>query len=190
VKLKTEFPGADYQAIRFAEWANANKRTKGGALSNGELVAHAQAWRRAAARSSTPRWPAWFDLVTTAFYGPGRGAGDRFDMTPAHMTAPAPAELVAYYWTATGDLAVQLDDAHTVVKPLIVDASRAGYEAAARDAWNILKAEAAALPVDQPVPFEEPISRPPDDEVIAPAAESSGLGALLLLLALVAWASR
>ena len=195
MKLKKNYTGADYATMRYAVYTNAREREYGDepvgptyfpTLTNGEVVAFAQAWKRAAARSSTPRWPAWYEMVIAAL---GWSApGDRFNMSEDHAKRAAPAELIEQLWIASDELAVQLDTAHTVVKPLIVDYSRDGYNAAAREAWHVMKTEATMLPVD--IDAAQPITSPSQvDDTVSPTAGSSGLG-MLLLLAILAWAMK
>jgi hypothetical protein len=192
MKLKKSYTGVDYATIRWNVFQSVKTRSQTAYpwLSNGEVIAFAQAWRRAAARSSSPRWPAWYEIVLAALGW--EKVGDRFDMSEAHAKRAAPPALVEQLWIATDELAVQLDTAHTVIKPLIVDYSRDAYAAAAREAWNIMKAEASIQPVD-PFTDAQPISSPDqvdDATTTQPGSSGGGFGALLLLALLVAWAMK
>jgi hypothetical protein len=160
------------------------------ALSNGEVIALVQAWRRAAARSKTPTWKGWNDLLNVAL---GWNApGDRFVMTKAHAKAPADPGVVALLWQSTADLATNLDAAGTVYKPLIVDWSYSGYEQAARDAWHQMQHDAGAsggligpppspIPPDPKLP-DAPIPTPPERRK---PKSSSGVGWLLAIALLL-----
>lgn len=133
-------------------------------LSNGQAVALVQAWRRAAARGQVT-WPVWADLAS---YALGRIEGtERFDMSQAHARAPLDAAGLALVWSATAELASDLDAGGTIVRPLVVTWTRGTYEQAARDAWETIKreraeAESAArvpgplLPPPQPNPDDPP----------------------------------
>lgn len=104
-------------------------------VTNAEAAAIIRAWQRAAARSRV-RW-LWTELLVIA-YG-WRRHGDRFDMSAAHMREPYPAEYLPALWAWTARLAQGLDDEGTVVRPLYLDGSRAGYEDGARAAWSAMK---------------------------------------------------
>lgn len=133
-------------------------------MSNGQAVAIVQAWRRAAARGQVT-WPVWADVVS---YALGRIEGtERFDMTQAHAQAPLDSAGLALVWSATAELASELDGAGTIVRPLPVAWTRATYQQAARDAWEVIKHERARdasearipgplLPPPQPDPDEPP----------------------------------
>lgn len=151
-------------------------------LTNGQIVALARAWKNAAARSKSPRWPDWY-TVTIAALG-WRTEGDKFVMTREHANAAAPTELIEFFWVATKQLAQQLDQAQTVIRPLNVSWAWEGYEQAARDAWHVMKVERRARPTDEQ-PATSPA--PPLESPAAPAkpAESSGWGSGLLLLVLL-----
>ena len=129
-------------------------------VSNGQAVALVQAWRRAAARGQVS-WPVWADLAS---YALGRIEGDeRFDMSQAHATAPLDDDGCALVWSATAELAAQLDESGTIVRPLVVAWTRASYQQAARDAWEVIKHEreqakipGPLLPPPQPDPDNPP----------------------------------
>lgn len=133
-------------------------------LSNGQAVALVQAWRRAAARGQVT-WPVWADLAS---YALGRIEGtERFDMTQNHARAPLDPAGLALVWSATAELASDLDAAGTIVRPVVVSWTRATYQQAARDAWESIKHERAQeesaarvpgplLPPPQPDPDEPP----------------------------------
>lgn len=195
---------SDYRAIRYQLWSYFEKRgtvripdddAAWPALSNGELVALAVAWKRAAARSKAPTWPQWYDLVVS-----GLGwhqDGDRFVMSLDHMKAPAPPSTLKLFWLTTGDLAEQLDGAGTVLRPLIVDWSRSAYEQAARDAWTQMKVNrevtqmppmpvpGGGRPGDPPAKPKIPPELVPDPSDLAPLPSVGG-GLLLVLLLLAA----
>lgn len=147
-------------------------------LSNGQVVALVQAWRRASARSVRPSWPISFDLLIAALGW--RKPGDRFVMSREHASALASGELVALFWLATGDLAESLDGARTKRLPLIVDYSYAGYEAAAREAWREMQASSGMPPLPDKIP-PSPIA-----PVLPPKIPRMGGGGILLLLLLIA----
>lgn len=183
--MRTTYGGKSYPEIALlleSEVQSANGETASGvthpdeepypALSNGELIALVQAWKRAAARSKSPTWKGWFDLVLDALGW--AQPGDRFIMTREHAKEPADPSVVAMFWESLTELTTQLDRAGTVVKPLIVDWSYAGYEQAARDAWRKMKEDGIAT------------AAPPIDDSAAPAAESGGGGGGWLLLAILA----
>lgn len=150
-------------------------------LTNGQVVALARAWKNAAARSKSPRWPDWYTLTIAALGW--RTDGDKFVMTREHANEAAPTELLEFFWVATKQLAQQLDQAQTVNRPLNVSWAWEGYEQAARDAWHVMKVERRARPTDEPAESPAPSIESP----AAPAkpAESSGWGGGLLLLVLL-----
>lgn len=150
----------------------AGSFTKWPGLSNGQLIALARAWKRAAARSKSPAWPLEYHLVIEALGW--HQEGDRFIMTEAHAKEPAAPELLAMFWKSVRDLADRLSNDGTKLNPLIVDWSYAGYEAAAREAWTQMQAERASSPAA------------PGPIATAPAVkESSGWGGAVLLIALL-----
>lgn len=192
--LKPAYKGANYELLWAQSFsdaiANNGSITIAAAsgdvvvprLTNGQLVALARAWKNAAARSKSPRWPEWYTL-TIAGLG-WRAAGDKFVMTRDHANATAPTELLELFWAATQQLARQLDQAQTVVRPLNVSYAWEGYEQAARDAWHVMKVERGARsavesPATSPAPAIDPPAAP------AKPAESSGWGGGLLLLVLL-----
>lgn len=185
--MKSSFSGKSYPEIGlllFNELEAANGDTSSSvthpdevpypALSNGELIALVQAWKRAAARSKSPTWKGWYDLVLDALGWAQQG--DRFIMTREHAKEPADPSAVAMFWESLTELTAQLDRAGTVVKPLIVDWSYAGYEQAARDAWRKMK-EDGIVPAEDAGPVTTP-----SDSAVAP----SGGGGGWLLLAILA----
>lgn len=111
-------------------------------LSNAQVLAIVQGWRRAAARSRAPQWPESVDLALAALGW--RKAGDRFDMTDEHMRESAPPELLAMLWAATKSLAERLDGSATKVAPVYLVWTRSGYEEAARQTWRTMQLEQAA----------------------------------------------
>lgn len=186
--MKPQYTGPNYQLL----WAQSFSDAMGsnGAvdvdgkamprLSNAQVVALAAAWKRAAARSKEPRWQPWYDITIAALGW--RNPGDKFVMTKEHAGAGAPVELVEYFWAATKQLAAELDQNQTKLRPLIVNYAFAGYEAAARDAWHIMKTEAkaSAAPAASASPAIETTSDSP-----AKPAESSGWGGAVILIVLL-----
>lgn len=175
-------------------------------LSNGQAVALVQAWRRAAARGRVT-WPVWADLTS---YALGRVEGtERFNMSQAHAAAPLDDAGLAMVWSATAELASELDDDATLVRPVPVAWTRATYEQAARDAWEVIKHEHArdASEAAVPAPLLPPPQPDPDDPPKVPgggrlvdvisdplrpvrrAAFNAALAAILLG-ALALWAVR
>jgi hypothetical protein len=174
------YAGIEAQAFKDADRVNGSTLVPGAAgaeylprLSNGQLVAFVRAWRRAAARSKSPAWPIAYDL-TIAGLG-WEKPGDKFVMTDAHMNQPADPALLAMYWAAVSELAKRLDASGTILAPLIVDWSKAGYEAAARDAWHDMQISQGTAPM---LPASTALS-------VSPAGDSSGWGAPLLLIVLL-----
>lgn len=152
-------------------------------LSNGELVAAVQAWKRCAARSKTPAWGMWYDLVLS-----GLGwekDGDRFDMSDAHIKAPADPAAVELFWQEAARLAAQLDDVTTKLAPLIVDWSRKGYGAAAREAWRKMVEDGKAPNVIPPLPPSPPTSPVNPPIPTLPTLDGDGLLIALLIAAAV-----
>lgn len=133
-------------------------------LSNGQAVALVQAWRRAAARGQVT-WPVWVDLAS---YALGRREGtEPFNMSGDWARRPLDDDGLAMLWSSTAELATDLDAAGTIVRPVVVAWTRAGYEQAARDAWETIKHERALeesaakvpgplLPPPQPDPDDPP----------------------------------
>lgn len=166
--LKPQYEGPSYVKAwdaSFADAAAVNGRDGDAArLSNGQVAALVRAWSRCAARSPSPSWPPAYELTIAAlgYVQPG----DRFDMAPAHVKAPAPSSLVVWFWRASRELAARLDTDGTKLERLYVDWSMAGYQQAARDAWQRMQMERGVA-------------------VKAPASSGSGLGWLALLLAFV-----
>lgn len=169
--LQQSYAGASYAALWDASLADAVKvngrEGDVGKLTNAQLAALVRAWSRCAARSKAPTWAPAYELTIAAL---GYTApGDRFVMTEAHMKAPAPAALVEYFWRASRELAQRLDADGTKLERLYVDWSTAGYQQAARDAWQRMQVERGQA-------------------ATAPAAATktgSGFGLLALLLAFV-----
>lgn len=153
-------------------------------LTNGQIIALATAWKRAAARSKAPSWPAWFD-ITVAALGWTK-PGDRFVMTRAHAAAIAPPELLVMFWAATKELAARLDATGTKRAPLIVSYAWSGYEQAARDAWQTMQREQKQTDGSSLEPFDE--SKIEIDD--AKPAESSGWGGAILLIVLLLAAAK
>jgi hypothetical protein len=157
------------------------------ALSNGEVIAIVQAWRRAAARSHTPTWAAWDDLINAALGW--TAPGDRYVMTKEHARAPADPGVIALLWQSTDELANQLDASGTVYKPLIVDWSYSGYEQAARDAWHQMQLDVQGgiigpppSPIPPPAPSpEKPVPAPPEKK----KGKGSGIGLFVFALLLL-----
>lgn len=167
--MRSSITGTSYREIEASSWedvANAHGMvaTQGSgeeypALSNGELIALIQAWKRASARSSQPGWGEWYEI---ALDGLGwQQPGDRFNMTKDHAQAPADPAAVALFWESVDRLAQRLDGARTVVKPLIIDYTFAAYEQAARDAWREMQRVQTEVPS---VPGRKPIPLPDDPE--------------------------
>lgn len=175
-------------------------------LSNGQAVAIVQGWRRAAARGQVS-WPVWADITS---YALGRIEGtERFNMTAEHARAPLDAAGLALVWSATAELASELDASGTVVRPLVVAWTRGTYQQAARDAWEVIKHERErdASEARIPGPLLPPPQPDPDDppkvpgggrlvDIIADplrpvrrAAFNAALAAILLG-ALALWAVR
>lgn len=192
MKLATTFSGTKgkepgYAGIRAelyfdASKANGELQAIDGAayprLSNGQVVALVQAWRRAAARSKNPRWPLGLDLLRAGLGW--RKQGDRFVMTAKHAATAAPSELVQLFWLSTAELAEQLDVAGTKRAPLIVDYSMAAYGAAAREAWREMQAE-----LKVPGKPGQPWIEVPEEVPIKPVIPRGGGGGLLLLVVLL-----
>jgi hypothetical protein len=200
MKLLSSYDGAKfgdgYEGIRSqvyynAQQANGSTSINGAQwpkLSNGQVIALVQAWRRAAARSARPSWPLSFDLLRSALGW--SQAGDRFVMSREHASALAPPELLQMFWTSTGDIAQQLDDANTKRMPLIVDHSYAGYEQAARDAWREMQAAGIVIPTPGgPLPVPDPVTPPTPPLPQVPSVGGGGM-LLLLLIAAVAFSRR
>lgn len=140
-------------------------------LSNGQLAALVRGWVRCAARSKTPTWPEAYEITIAALGY--HATGDKFDMSAAHMNAPADADLLSWFWSASHDLAQRLDGDGTKPERLYVDWSAGGYAQAARDAWQQMQVErangnAAAAPA-----------------LSAPSTSGVNLGWLLLVLGVV-----
>ena len=178
---QTGYSGIDAQVFATADRINGKllaSDAEGGIywprLTWGQMVALTMAWKRAAGRS-TLRWKGWYELTKYAL-GWSK-AGDRFIMTKQWAETSADATSLAMFWTETDRLAKDLDNAGTKIAPLYVDWSWAGYEAAARDAWNQMKIESEA-PKSSPDPKLEDPGSPG-------ASESSGWGDGILLIALI-----
>jgi hypothetical protein len=198
MKLPARFDGAKvgggYVGIRSQLYATVEKTngtisdagTTWPKLSNGQVVALVQAWRRAAARSSRPSWPLSSDLLRAALGW--RATGDRFVMTTQHAASLAAPELLQLFWLSTGELADQLDGVPTVKRPLVVDYSFRGYEAAARQEWSSMQAE-AKIPGPKG-PIEVPDPKLPVKPVLPVVPSVGGGGLLLLLLLLAAFATK
>lgn len=133
---------------KLVTWAAGNGLSPDGfgRLSNGQVVALTQAWRRAAARA--PAAAKGFDWQTINANALGRFLGEKFDMSESHAKAeyPAgplvstgPAMPLSYFWETTGALAESLDAAQTVVRPLYIDNTMAAYQQGARDTWEEIK---------------------------------------------------
>jgi len=190
--VKSTITGTSYVSIALTSWDEVKKANGltaapvsepdqtepiGGypKLSNGEMIALIQAWKRAAARSRIPTWGGWYELTLDAlgWHAPG----DRFKDAQADARAPVDDATVRLFWTSVASLAGQLDAAKTVIRPLYIDWSYAGFEAAAREAWRKMKEEGGSASAG-PAPASAP----------EPASESAGSGLLIVLL-LAAWAT-
>lgn len=143
-------------------------------LSNGEMIALIQAWKRAAARSKVPTWGGWYELTLDALGW--QKPGDRFKDSRADAQAPVDDATVRVFWTSIAQLAGQLDATHTVLRPLYIDWSYPGFEAAAREAWRKMQEEGGSASAG-PAPTS------------TEAAAASGGNGLLIVLLLAAWAT-
>lgn len=154
-------------------------------LTNGQVIALATAWKRAAARSKAPSFPAWYDIVIAALGW--TKPGDRFVMTREHAAKVAAPELLVMFWAMTKELAARLDIDGTKRAPLIVSYAWSGYEQAARDAWQTMK-------LDQKPSADGSRLEPIDEAKIeiddAKPAESSGWGGAVLLIVLFLAAAK
>jgi hypothetical protein len=154
-------------------------------LTNGQVAALATAWRRAAARSKAPSWPAWYDITIAALGW--TQPGDKFIMTREHAAKVAAPELLVLFWAATKELAAQLDATGTKRAPLIVSYAWSGYEQSARDAWQTMQREQKQSDDGSRLePFDE--SKIEIDD--AKPAESSGWGGAVLLIVLLLAAAK
>lgn len=175
MKLKTKIKGPDYVSIASTLWDDVRKvngacpGSDGSSypcLSNGEVAAIILAWKRAAARTSVPTWPAWYELMLHALGW--RQPGDRFVDFPGgeakkYAAAQADPELIELTWKSVGELAGQIDAASGPVGPLLIDYSYQGYGQAARDTWQEMKRQnpewispIPPMPEDPPKPPIEP----------------------------------
>lgn len=195
-KLPTIFDGTGYEssyAGLHAELFNAADSANGRVLvppptemyfprlSNLQLVALVQAWRRATQRAGAAPviWRGWYDLLTAAFGW--EHPGDHFDDTTAHMKAPAPPELLAMFWQSTDKLATDLDGAHVALRALRPRYTADEYRQAERDAWEQMRGMGIAPPDLGP-----PLANAANQIDIAPSLKSSGGGGGLLLLIVIA----
>ena len=178
------YAGIEAQVFLDADRQNGNVKVPDGAdgeivprLTNGQVIAMATAWKRAAARSKAPAWPEWY-TITIAALG-WRNRGDRFVMTKDHAQTPADPGLLQFYWRAAKALAERLDASATKHAPLIVSYAWDGYEQAARDAWHTMQIEDGGTskldPLDDSLIEVEPVK----------PADSSGWGGAILLIALL-----
>jgi len=189
VPMKASYTGSNYQLLWAQSFSDAmavnGAVDVGGAtmprLTNAQVVALAAAWKRASARSKDPRWEPWYD-VTIAALGWNK-PGDKFVMTREHANASAPVELIEYFWRATQALARDLDARSTKLRPLIVNYAYDGYEAAARDAWHIMKTDRAKAPEVQA--SASPALETSSDSPAPKPTESSGWGGAVMLIVLV-----
>jgi hypothetical protein len=172
--LPTRFAGDSYAAtldaqIKALGAANGNRPLpempaplRGGfvpQLSNGQAVALIQSWRRAAARGRVT-WPLWVDLEAYALGQ--RVEGDRFDMSRSHRQAALPDDALALLWSSLAQLAIDLDDSSTVLRPVEVAWTDAAYEQGARDTWEAIKEHARKLP-PPPTPPRAPVPEIPKE---------------------------
>jgi len=190
--MRSSITGKTYVEIALASWDEVKKANgvtaspvsepdqetpTGGypRLSNGEMIALIQAWKRAAARSRIPAWGVAYELTLDAlgWHAPG----DRFKDGKDDAKQPVDDATVRLFWGSAGALAGQLDAAKTVIRPLYIDWSYAGFEAAAREAWRKMKEEGGSASAG-PAPASAP----------EPAAKPAGNGLLIVLL-LAAWAT-
>jgi hypothetical protein len=195
--LQRQYSGTDYAQIAarmFMDADRVNGRVlvpdpQGGVyyprLTNAQVAAIVRAWKRAAARSSAPSWPVAYDLTIEALGW--QKAGDRFDMSDAHMRAAADPTLLAYMWESIDRLGKDLDGSRTKLAPVIVDWSKEGYEQAARDAWQDMQAHGSA---NNPIPPKKPPAAPAVQVKAPPPSSAGGMGALLVLIALYLMTKR
>lgn len=195
-KLKTRIKGPDYVSIASALWDDV-KRVNGvcgsyPCLSNGEVAAIIQAWRRAAARTSVPTWPGWYELMLHALGW--RQPGDRFvnfkgDEAKAYSQERADPELIELTWKSVAELAGQIDAAKGTVGPLLIDYSYSAYGQAARDTWNEMKRQnpewISPIPPMPEDPPESPVEPPH-----GPGDGGGGGGWLLIALLIAASLGR
>ena len=170
--LPTRYAGDSYAAILDAQITALGKANgvrplpempaplRGGfvpQLSNGQAVALIQSWRRAAARGRVT-WPLWVDLEAYAL-GQRQSIDERFDMSRAFRQSAMPDEGLALLWASIAQLAVDLDDSSTVLRPVDVAWTDAAYEQGARDTWEAIKDHARKVPV--PTPPRAPVPEVP-----------------------------
>ena len=198
--LATTYTGADWDAVRVqlvyaVDALNGNIKDRAGVfpkLTNAQALAIGQAWKKMGkAWGIAPPASHWPELWYLAL---GRWKeGDRFDMTTKHGASPAPIEVIVGMWSLVDYYARELDAKHAQPIVLVLNLSFAGYEAAARDAYAVLKKEKKRK-VKLPLPGTPEVDLPEAPNIPLPVVPSlptpdRGTG-LLVLLIIIAIAVR
>lgn len=146
-------------------------------LSNLEVLAICQAWRRCAARtkSRAGKVGSLTGLYEIELAALGwENDGDKFKVWsnapkwPTAFFAPTAddAWLLGHAWAQWLIVATELDDRGTVVKPLYLDLSRSGYDAGARAVYSRMLNEGPPGGTVEPSPIEETPAPTPQPELI------------------------
>jgi hypothetical protein len=201
MQIPTTYTGGSWRqilaALKYAVETANGKSADYPRISNGLAIAILQAWRKVANsyRIKSPFWP---ELWYSAFGY--RKPGDRFNMTTKHAAAPAPADVQAATWEQLSIMSRDLDGKKATPRLLVLDLTFKGYEAAAKEAYERLKADRKGNIIIPPPPVPPGVSKPPPVEIpkdklpdfprpgrglpTIPSLKGAGLLAILVIVAL------